>query len=189
MKIVKLNEYGYEEAALGFSLSYNSTIERTKEILPKFAFGVPGENNFLEFIETWWDITAPRFWWQEFDRYRVGTSRLSESTMHTITKRKLSVVDFEYLMDNDIVESLNEDIQMYQECSGENKKQFFLSIKNKLPEGLLQRRVVKINYKSLKNILEQRRKHRLPQWVLFCEQVLSSVEHPELLEKLVEFKD
>ena len=187
MKIVKLNEYGYEEAALGFSLSYNSTIERTKEILPKFAFGVPGENNFLEFIETWWDITAPRFWWQEFDRYRVGTSRLSESTMHTITKRKLSVADFEYLMDNDIVESLNNDIQMYQECSGENKKQFFLTIKNKLPEGFLQRRIIKINYKSLKNILEQRWNHKLPQWRYFCETVIGNVNHPELLEKQSDF--
>mgnify|MGYP003800758625 CR=1 FL=1 len=186
MNIIKLNETGYEEAALGFSLSKNSTTTRAKEILPKFAFGIPGENNFLEFICTWYDITAPRFWWQEFDRYRVGVSRLSESTMHTLTKRKISTCDFEYVMDNEIVEELNDTIRMYSECTGENKKHFFLQLKNTLPEGFLQRRIVMMNYKALKNIIEQRRNHRLPQWQLFCDAILSTVEHPEFLERKTE---
>lgn len=184
MQIQLLKECGYDEAVLGFSLSYNSTVERTREILPRYAFGVPGENKFLESIVVWLDIIAPRFWWQEFDTYRVGVTKQSESTMHTLTKRKISTADFEYLMDNDIVESLNHDIEMYKECSGENKAQFFLTIKNKLPEGFLQRRIVCVNYKSLQNIINQRKNHRLEQWKLFCKTILSSVEHPEFLEKI-----
>jgi hypothetical protein len=177
MKITKLSEYGYNEAALGFSLSYNSTIDKAKELLPKFAFGLPGENKFLESIYLWLDVTAPRFWWQEADTYRLSTKQ-SASTMHTLTKRKLTKEDFEsyipeeYLDDiNIIAKNINNGIYTLE------------YLKNLLPEGFLQRRIWTMNYKCLQNIYNQRHNHRLPQWRYFCEEILKQIDHPEFIVK------
>ena len=74
MEVIKLEECGYKWAALGFSLSYKSTIERTMQILPKYAFSKPGEAKFLESIYLWLDVTAPRFFWQEADTYIFATN-------------------------------------------------------------------------------------------------------------------
>lgn len=180
MNVQVLRECGYEEAALGFSLSYNTSIERTKQILPKYAFGIPGEGKFLESMLLWVDVTAPRFWWQEADTYRVGTTKQSESTMHTITKRNLSYDDFEGYMEETFIDVINYEI----ECFRENRdKQHFLNIKSLLPEGFLQRRIWVFSYKTLQNMYVQRINHRLPQWQVFLNTVLSQIEHPEFIIK------
>lgn len=184
MKIAKLAEYGYEEAALGFSLSYNTSIERTKQILPKYAFGIPGESKFLESIQLWFDVTAPRFWWQEADTYRVGSSKQSESTMHTICKNALDYEDFEYPIDDYLIHILNKLISSYKNEPDKLKRLFlFQQIKNNLPEGFLQRRIWNFNYKTLQNMYNQRRNHRLPQWKVFLDKILETVEHPEFITK------
>ena len=59
MEVKVLAECGYHESALGFSLSYNTTVERAKEILPKYAFKNNGENKFLRSMQIWLDITDP----------------------------------------------------------------------------------------------------------------------------------
>jgi hypothetical protein len=100
MQVRLLSEHGYEESALGFSLSYNTNIERAKELFPKYAFKQGGENKFLESIIIWLDVTAPRFWWQEADTYRISTKQ-SESTMHTLCKTELTEDDFEYSIGKD----------------------------------------------------------------------------------------
>lgn len=184
MNVEKLSEYGYNESALGFSLSYNSRPERAKQIFQKYAFGVPGEGKFLESIVTFWDIDAPRFWWSEFDTYRVGVTKQSESTMHTITKRLLAQDDFELPIPDNFLVVLNNLVKEIQVCKDlDLKNVMFLALKNNLPEGFLQRRIVLISYKSLQNIIYQREKHRLPQWKFFCDSVLSSVEHPAFLKE------
>lgn len=183
MKIQVLSEHGYEESALGFSLSYNSTTERAKAILPKFAFGKPGENKFLESIYVWLDVTAPRFWWQEADTYRLSTKQ-SASTMHTLMKEKLDNYDFEYPIEENYLEYLNNHIIIYKNAKnipGENLNDYLLGIKNQLPEGFLQRRIWVMNYKVLQNIYNQRKDHRLPQWHIFLDSILSQIEHPEFI--------
>lgn len=178
MDIKVIKETGYEEAALGFSLSYNSSIERAKKILPKYAFGIPGENKFLESIIIWIDITAPRFWWQEFDTYRVGVTKQSESTMHTLCKKPLDNSNFEYPLPEESLKRLN-DLRIL----AVGKEMPLDKFKNELPEGFLQRRIVCLNYKSLQNIIGQRLTHRLPQWKYFCNEVLSQLQHREFVEK------
>jgi len=129
LNIVILKECGYEEAALGFSLSYKTDIERAKQIMPKFAFGKSGENKFLESIQLWVDIDAPRFWWQEFDTYRVGISKNSESTMHSLCKDTVLQSDFERPILIDTIDYLNQMISQYKtETDKENKKRLFLAI-------------------------------------------------------------
>jgi len=178
VKVTVLKECGYDEASLGFSLSYNATVDRAKQLLPKFSFGLPGENKFLESIYIWVDVTAPRFWWQEADTYRVGNSKQSESTMHTLLKRQLRPEDFEYGLDYLIRFVLNRDIERVK-----NKEIPFDDLKNSLPEGFLQRRIWCLNYKCLQNIYNQRYNHKLPQWRYFCEEMLKQIEHSEFIKK------
>lgn len=179
-----LKETGYQEAAYGFSLSYNTNIERVCEILPRYAFGIPGENKFLEQIIIYLDVNAPRFWWQEADTYRVGCSKQSQSTMHTICKKPLTQENFEYPIPDFYIEDLNTQITMYKTISTDWKREFFVkNIKNRIPEGFLQRRVWLMSYKTFQNIYIQRATHRLPQWQYFINTILSNIEHPEFIRK------
>lgn len=174
MKIEILKEAGYEEALLGLSLNKNQPLERMPQVLHKLATHDGGHNKALESIHVWIDITAPRYWWSEFDTYRVGTSKQSESTMHTITKRLLTKEDFEMedvtpttLAElNSLINAYN-----YEAQDKDEKDEFFFALKRKLPEGFLQRRVVSTNYKSLRNIYQQRKTHKLPEWDKFCSYV------------------
>lgn len=188
MEVRYLGEYGYQNAVLGFSLSYNSTIERTRQILPKYAFGIPGEGKFLESIIIWVDVNAPRYWWQEADTYRISTKQ-SESTIHTICKKPFTSDMFE---DRDVNEyhlrDLNEIREYYlwyskEKPNKEMKKRYKLKLKNHLPESFLQRRIWCFSYKTLQNIYTQRKDHELPQWQFFLNTLLSNVEHPEFIVK------
>ena len=183
MIVEKISEYGLEEAALGFSLSYNSNPERAKQIFPKYAHGIPGEGKFLESIITYWDVNAPRYFWSEGDTYRL-TTKQSASTMHTITKRILTQEDFESHVFQSTLESLNECIVEFQNCKDKDRKQIlFERIKNNLPEGFLQRRIWMMSYKTIQNIVYQRSNHKLRQWHYFIDVVLNSLEHKEYIIK------
>lgn len=172
MNVLKLEEAGIQWATLGFSLSYNSTIERTKQILPKYAFGIPGESKFLEMIVMWIDVTAPRYWWQEADTYRAGTTKQSESTMHTIKKKKLDQDNFENPIPEFMIDFLN--IMIDNDAK-------LVEIKNVLPEGFLQRRIWMFSYKTLQNIYVQRINHKLPQWHKFLNDLVGQIDHPEFI--------
>lgn len=188
MKVQVIKEVGYEEAALGFSLSYNTDVERTKQILPKYAFGVPGEGKFLESMILYLDVTAPRYWWQEADTYRVGTTKQSESTMHTLMKRGLVIKDdFEGWIHPDTIYTFNKVMNEYTWAKGKGYtdrcKQLFLYLKGMLPEAYLQRRIWMMSYKTLQGIYVQRYNHRLPQWRYFLDTVISQIQHPEFIIK------
>lgn len=172
MKVTVLNECGYEEAILGLSLSYNKNPEDLKHVTAlKLSMLDGGHNKFLESIVVWIDITAPRYWWQEFDTYRVGMTKQSESTMHTLMKRPLTQDNFSTLIHEDVLRLLN----YYQEY------RMFYDLKATLPESFVQRRVVCTNYKTLRNIFKQRRDHKLPEWQEFIKEVKRQVQYPELL--------
>ncbi len=106
MLISILREAGYDEAILGLSLSYGTDIDTAKETAKRLAPKDGGHNKFLESIYLWLDITAPRYWWQEADTYRLSTKQ-SESTMHTILRRDLEQSDFEYVIDDFMLYTIN----------------------------------------------------------------------------------
>ena len=174
MKVQVLREAGYEEALLGLSLSYNQPTEKMSRVADRLYCHDDGHNKFLESIVVWLDIIAPRYWWQQFDTYRVGMTKQSESTMHTIMKREIVQKDFERPIHQATLEHLNKLIAQRD----------FEAVKLELPEGFLQRRVVCTNYKVLRHIIAQRRRHRLPEWVLFCEATASQLEHAIFMEPL-----
>ena len=107
------------------------------------------------------------------DTYRSGVTKQSDSTMHTLAKRPPVDSDFEEGTDKRVIE-------LFKTLWEENKKDVTV-LKDNLPEGYLQRRMICTNYKALRNIIMQRKDHRLKHWRTFCEEVLRQVEHPEFL--------
>lgn len=183
MQVSVYGEDGYDFAMLGITLSKGATLERAKEIAPKLAWGIPGERSFLELIHVKLDVTAPRYWWQEADRYRIS-AKMSQSTMHTLVKSKLTFLDFEYPIQEVILEQLNFILTKYKEADNPtDRKWLFIQLKNILPEGFLQRRVWKMPYNTLQNIYTQRHDHKLDEWKYFCSEILSHIEHPEFIVK------
>ncbi len=173
MKVRILEEHGYDAALLGLSLSYDQPSERMASVASRLRFRGDGHNKFLESIVAWLDVTAPRYFWQQFDTYRIGVSKQSQSTMHTMTARSLRQEDFSHPVPNEHLEHLNRGIAAAD----------WERVKRDLPESFLQRRIVCINYMALQRIVRQRRSHRLAEWPMFVEQVLAGVDHPELLEE------
>lgn len=183
IKPIVLKESGYDESMLGISLSYTSNPERSKQIAPNLAHKGNGHSKFLECIELWIDVTAPRYIWQEFSTYRHSSVQ-SESTMHTIMKKELTQDDFENPIPFLFLEYLNTVIDAYKsDVRIIPKSELFLEIKNCLPEGFLQRRIVHINYTTLKNIYYQRINHKLTWWKDFLDSVLGQIEHKEFIIK------
>ena len=170
MQVTILNECGYDEALLGLSLSYNQDPELMPNVARKLCHKDGGHNKFLEAIVVWLDITAPRYWWSQFDTYRVGVTKQSESTMHTILRRPLSQEGFAHPIPWPLLEHLNLLI-----AEGQLEE-----VKWNLPESFLQRRIVCANYKSIRNIIIQRENHRLAEWKEFI-LALRELEHKELL--------
>lgn len=193
MKVRVIDEDGYLPALFGLGLSYgltsdmdygelewsasdyvNDLYERLKRLTDKLSNRDGGHNKFLESLTVWLDIDAPRYWWSEFDTYRVGVTKQSESTMHTLKKRKLKMDDFESPVPEEILEAFNSLLD-----AGEGIE----VLKNALPEGFLQRRIICTNYKTLKNIIQQREGHKLPQWRFFCRETLEQVSYPWLIKE------
>jgi len=175
MKVKILGEAGGPWAREGLRLSYNQPLEKMGEVAYKLATQDDGHNKFLESIVAWLDITAPRYWWQQFDTYRIGVTKQSESTMHTILNRPLTQKDFEGDICEETLNRLNNLIA----------KEDFLQLKLELPESFLQRRIVCLNYKVLRHIIKQRKHHRLPEWPYFCYNILDNLRYKEYLRDLV----
>jgi hypothetical protein len=182
MKVKVMSEHGYGESMIGLSLSYASTPERARVIAPGLAHKGGGHSKFLETMIIWLDVEFPRFVWSEADTYRLSTKQ-SASTMHTIAKGKLSQENFEYPIWQLTLERLNALIEYHSTADPVEKKAVFLKIKNELPEGFLQRRIWCFSYKTLQGMYSQRINHKLPQWKIFLETVLSEIEHPEFIVK------
>lgn len=176
MKCSVLAEYGFQHAMMGLALSYGTIQKVTSEgllfhmtkVAKGLAFKDGGHNKFLETMGIWLDIRAPRYWWQEFDTYRVGITKQSESTMHTLKNRPLNQGDFRYKIPETYLEHLN-----YLVKHGKLEQ-----LKNDLPEGFMQRRIVATNYKTIQNMYKQRCTHRLTEWRIFCAEVLWGAKHP-----------
>ena len=170
MKVIKLKEAGYEEALLGLALSYES--EPSPKVAERLAHRQGGHNKFLESIIVWLDVTAPRYWWQQADTYRL-TSKQSGSTMHTLMRRELAQDDFEGFVLNSWIRDLNEMI--------DHKR--FEDVKRHLLESFLQRRIWRLDYKTLQNMYSQRITHKLPEWQYFLNEVVRQLEYPEFVRK------
>lgn len=121
-----------------------------------------GHDKFLRMITYTLDITAPLYWWKQFDTYKIGTVSQSESTMHTLMKTPFTPDMFE----GDVI---NEECCIYLNEFRERKD--FDNLNKVLPQSFLQRRIIMTNAAVLRNMVDQRHHHKLPEWKLFCDVV------------------
>ena len=151
---------------------------------------------FMRMINVTVDITAPMYWWKEFDTYKVGTVRNSCSTMHTITAKAFTFDDFshEHLTDDglcvleNIIEALNDARDAYFEYdmssetlqAGLTKEIIWWQIIQLLPSSYNQRATVQLNYAVLCNIYHSRKNHPLDEWQDFCRWI-ESLPYSELI--------
>lgn len=133
---------------------------------------------FLRQIQVWFDLTVPRYIWSEFDTYGF-TVKNSCSTMHKLFRKDklISTDQFVYNEDDQevmdlIVAELNTLRQWYfSGITAEEQDKILRRAKMLLPEGLLQKRTVCTNYETLRNIVHQRKNHRLPEWHYICDEI------------------
>lgn len=178
-----LKESGFYEALFGLSLSFdvispevitgesnllsNEKFLKMQKVAQTLAFKQGGHNKFLESMQVWMLIRGSLSFWKQFDTYRVGITKQSESTMHTLKKRQLTKQDFTketFVFPN--IKNLSID-----------------EMRDNLPSGFLECRVVNTNYKTLQNVIHQRQNHKSKKWNTFIEMLLKQVQHPEFLIK------
>ncbi len=143
---------------------------------------------YMRMITVYLDITAPLYWWKEFDTYKVGTVANSCSTMHKIAAKEFTLDDFshEHLFDRygdpsmnlnygyqypkavmqDLINILNHYRTWYNETKD---KKYWWQMIQLLPSSYNQRRTVMLNYEVLANIYKSRRNHKLDEWHTFCD--------------------
>lgn len=130
---------------------------------------------FLRYINVTVDITAPLYWWKEYDTYKVGTVANSCSTMHKIHDRPLTIDDFshEHLMSGAlfelgrIIDVINDARAEYVK-DGQHKKAYWWQMIQLLPTSYNQKRTVQLNYQVLKTMYHARKNHKLNEWHDFC---------------------
>ncbi len=174
MKVEIIEESGFQSAMLGLSLNKKQNVDNMQRVAMKLGKADGGHNKFLESIIVVLDLNLPRFMWSEFDTYRIGVTKQSESTMHTLEKEVLTQESFEYPIDNLYLNLLNSELELNRSYPQDN---FIAEFKNALPDGFLQRRIVTTNYKTLRNIVKQRSHHKLPQWKEFCEHLKDNLQY------------
>lgn len=133
---------------------------------------------FARMITVYMDITAPLYWWKEFDTYKVGTVANSCSTMHKITAKPFSIDDFSIDRLNDdsrrmlelLVEKLEANRKLY--LAHTDGREFWDQIIQLLPSSYNQRRTVMLNYEVCATIYKQRHNHKLPEWHTLCDSFL-----------------
>lgn len=118
---------------------------------------------FLRQIFVSVDITAPRYWWTEFDTYKIGVTRNSCSTMHKLASTPITYDSFAHsdLILTGLPETLEEIRKEYQNT---NNKELFIKLKSNLPESFLQKSTVTMNYENILTMYKQRHNHRLEEW-------------------------
>ena len=134
-------------------------------------------SKFMRMIAVSADVTAPLYWWKEYDTYKVGTVANSCSTMHKIAAKRFELDDFSHdkMHDNTmnileiVVNNLNYARDMYLIAEQENKKSYWWQMIQLLPSSYNQRRTVLLNYAVLRNIYHARRNHKLDEWHRLCE--------------------
>ncbi len=142
--------------------------EADLNLMQRLVRGGPDHAKFLRMIIVTCDITAPLYWWKEFDTYKIGTVANSCSTMHKIAAKRFERDDFshEHLIDggnyilNSIIDMLNEYRAQYL---GIKDKKYWWQMIQLLPSSYNQKRTVQMNYQVL-HAMDSRKGHKLDEW-------------------------
>ena len=166
------------------------------ELMMKLRNAGTDHRKFMRMIAVYVDITAPLYWWKEFDTYKVGTVANSCSTMHKIHEKEFTLDDFSCehlgvtipaeLNDGEIFQDiwiaslkrtifdLNVARDFYINERYDNiKKKYWWQMIQLLPSSYNQKRTVMLNYEVLANIYKSRKNHKLDEWIELCEWIES----------------
>lgn len=150
--------------------------ENDYDLMMRLAKAGPEHAKYRRMIVVYADVTAPLYWWKEYDTYKVGTVANSCSTMHKITDKVFTLEDFscEHLENSwfvnlkETIRLLNEARAAYHWCNTDAKKEWWWQLIQLLPSSYNQRRTLMLNYEVLANIYKQRKNHKLDEWTEFC---------------------
>lgn len=176
-----------------YGIGYEFVIgENDLKLMKSLSKAGPDHGKFLRYINVTVDITAPLYWWKEYDTYKVGTVANSCSTMHKIHAKEFDFDDFshdhmistmgESFESVDWLEMTIDLLNKYRELYLETKvkpmkeeskraglmKQYWWQMIQILPASYNQKRTVQLNYQVLKSIYFARRNHKLDEWHVFC---------------------
>ena len=205
MKFIDSEVWGFYHAVRGARNPMNSWFKMDSEfyensydtilgpndldLLQRLIKGGPEHRKFMRQIFVSVDITAPLYWWKEFDTYKVGTTANSTSTMHKLASKEITIEDFEMddfervkIFDREPFnpDDYTDEIWDYIIDICETLRQRFVETKDKrywkelvriLPESWLQTRTVTMNYENLYSIVRQREGHKLVEWRSFIDWV------------------
>ena len=152
-----------------YLLGYNDAT-----LMNKLVKAGPSHRKFMRMIVVYMDICAPLYWWKEFDTYKVGSVSNSCSTMHKITAKKFVLEDFstDMLTDFDcldnIIVSLNKNRDLYLKTMD---KKYWWNIIQILPTSYNQKRTVMLSYEVLHKMYNERKSHKLYEWISFCKKI------------------
>ena len=168
----------------------NGTFIGTKDLdlMTRLRNAGTDHRKFMRMITVYFDITAPLYFWKEFDTYKVGTVANSCSTMHKIAAKEFTLEDFscEHLQNSwlahlkETIRLLNEARDAYNWCNTDAKKEWWWQMIQLLPSSYNQKRTVMLNYEVLANMYKSRRNHKLDEWHTFCDWI-ESLPYSELI--------
>lgn len=202
VKIEKVSVVGWEPAIRGMRNPMNSwdkmDSDFSQDILgyddlslaKKLREAGTDHRKYLRMIDVYLDITAPLYWWKEFDTYKVGTVANSCSTMHKIHSKEFTLEDFscEHLSKGEygnieLMKSIIVCLNNAREWFNATKdKDFWWQMIQLLPSSYNQKRTVKLNYEVLCNIYKSRNSHKLDEWRKFCRWI-ETLPYSELITK------
>ena len=182
----------YNTAAFDFLLG-----DEDKRLMVALNAGGPSHSKYRRMMVVWCDITAPLYWWKEFDTYKVGTVANSCSTMHKLTSRDLTMDDFscEHLSKQQIdgrlfsprallqtnISVINQYRHDYMNAeTDEEKKEAWWQMIQLLPTSYNQKRTVMFNFEVLAKMYNERKGHKLDEWNDFCKWV-ETLEYADLI--------
>jgi hypothetical protein len=158
-------------------------------LMAKLVKAGPDHRKFMRMLPVYITLTAPLYWWKEYETYKVGTVTNSCSTMHKIHAKPFTMDDFshEFLISgakfqlHRTVDLLNELREAYLESNSDGvKKSYWYNLIQSLPSSYNQQRTLFLNYEVLSNIYHARKNHKLDEWRKFCD-FIKSLPYSELI--------
>ena len=188
IKIENIDVYGFEAAIRGARNPMNSWDrmdscynngefeigENDYDLLRRLTMAGPEHRKWNRMVTVTMDITAPLYWWKEYDTYKVGTVANSCSTMHKIQAKKFEMSDFsvEHLRSLRVMHEVIDELNFYRDKFNKSKnKDDWWEMIQLLPTSYNQKRTAHLNYEVLGTMYHQRRHHKLDEWVEFCDTI------------------
>ena len=190
LRIENIDVYGFETAIRGARNPMNSWDrmdscynngefeigENDYKLLKNLTIAGPEHRKWNRMVTVTMDITAPLYWWKEYDTYKVGTVANSCSTMHKIQAKEFTLNSFSYDHLMPLAKShLEQTIKVLNEYREEylrsKNKRYWWQMIQLLPSSYNQKRTVHLNYEVLGTIYHQRRHHKLDEWHVFCDTI------------------